>query len=167
MTLPNTVADGESSALADYAHIQQDVVIRQAIRLLEKRLAKKRGAPLDSPASARDYLRLKLGGEPLEVFCAMFLDSRHRMIAFETLFRGTIDGTTVYPRAVIKRAIEHNCAAVIFAHNHPSGMADPSEADRAITRKLQSVLSALDIRVLDHMVVTAETVFSFAEAGLL
>jgi DNA repair protein RadC len=167
MTSRHAVADGESSALADYARIQEDVVIRQAIRLLEKRLAKKRGAPLDSPTSARDYLRLKLAPEALEVFCVMFLDSRHRMIAFETLFRGTIDGTTIYPRAVIKRAIEHNCAAVIFAHNHPSGVADPSEADRAITRKLQSLLSALDIRVLDHMVVTAETVFSFAEAGWL
>lgn len=166
MNLSDTVADGASSALVRYASIHEDPLIRRAIGVLEERLFK-RGAALTSPAAVREYLRLKLAGEPLEVFAVVFLDTRHRVLAFEPMFHGTIDGTSVYPRAVLKRVIEHNCAAVIFAHNHPSGLTEPSHADKAITSRLKSVLELVDVRVLDHFIVGKGTPFSFAETGLL
>lgn len=166
MNPSDTVADGASSALVQYASIQEDPLIQQAIGVLEERLFK-HGAELISPASVREYLWLKLASEALEVFAVVFLDSRHRVIAFEPMFHGTIDGASVYPRAVLKRAIEHNCAAVIFAHNHPSGLTDPSHADKAITVRLKSVLELVDVRVLDHFIVGEGKPFSFAEAGLL
>lgn len=115
MNPSDTVTDGASSALVRYASIHEDPLIRQAIGVLEERLFK-HGAELTSPASVREYLWLKLASEALEVFAVVFLDSQHRVIAFEPMFHGTIDGASVYPRAVLKRAIEHNCSAVIFAH---------------------------------------------------
>lgn len=166
MSSSKTVASDASPALVQYASIQEDPLIRQAIGVLEKRIFK-RGAKLATPAGVREYLHLKLAGEALEVFAVVFLDARHRVIAYEPMFRGTIDGATVYPRAILQRAMEHNCAGVIFAHNHPSGVTEPSEADRAITRRLQSVLAIVDVRVLDHFVIGEGKPFSFAEAGLL
>ena len=102
-----------------------------------------------------------------EAFGCLFLDNRHRLIAFEILFHGTVDGASVHPREVVKRALEHNSAAVIFAHNHPSGVAEPSQADELITRRLRDALALVDIRVLDHVIVGLERCVSFAERGLL
>jgi DNA repair protein RadC len=109
---------------------------------------------------------LQLRDRPYEVFACLFLDTRHRVIAFEELFRGTIDGASVHPRELVRRALEHNAAAVILAHNHPSGVAEPSAADRQITTRLKDALALVDVRVLDHCVVGDEIV-SFAERGLL
>jgi len=166
MSSSDKIADTTPSALVQYTSIQEDPLIRQAIRLLEKRIFK-RGAKLTDPTSVQEYLRLKLASEALEVFAVLFLDTTHRVLAFERMFHGTIDGASVYPRAVLKRAIEHNCAAVIFAHNHPSGQTKPSYADREITNRLKSVLEMVDIRVLDHFIVGKGQPYSFAQAGLL
>lgn len=166
MSSSKSVTRDASSTLVEYASIQEDPLIRQAIGVLEQRLFK-RDTTLKSPAGVREYLHLKLASEPLEVFAVVFLDARHRVIAYEPMFYGTVDGASVYPRAILKRAIEHNCAAVILAHNHPSGVTQPSEADRAITTKLTNILAIVDIRVLDHFVIGEGKPFSFAEAGWL
>lgn len=121
----------------------------------------------DSPTRVKDYLKLQLGQLDHEVFAVVFLDSQSRLIKFEELFRGTLAQTSVYPREVVKRAIELNAAAVIFAHNHPSGAAEPSRADEALTQTLKSALRLVDVRVLDHFVVGRGAVVSFAERGLL
>jgi DNA repair protein RadC len=125
------------------------------------------GAAMDSPHAVRQYLRAHLHQLEREVFCCLFLDTRHRIIHSENLFFGTIDGASVYPREVVKRALSVNAAALIFAHNHPSGVAEPSAADRHITEKLVRALALVDIRVLDHLVVGGPEVVSFAERGLL
>jgi DNA repair protein RadC len=122
---------------------------------------------LESVAAVRDYLRLTIGRREQEVFMALFLDNKHRVIAPEELFRGTLSQASVYPREVVKRSMALNAAAVIFAHNHPSGVADPSAADQAITRALRNALELLDVRVLDHLVIAGNEVVSFAEQGLL
>jgi len=127
----------------------------------------RRGGVLNSPQSTRDYLKSRLRGRAHEVFACLFLDNRHRVICFEELFTGTIDGASVYPREVVKRALHHNAAAAIFAHNHPSGVAEPSGADQAITRRLQQALALVDIRVLDHIVIGEGASVSFAERGLI
>jgi DNA repair protein RadC len=125
------------------------------------------GAPvMTSPARTREFLRLRLGARDHEIFAALFLDNRHRLIQFVELFRGTIDGASVHPREVVKEALAHNAAAVIFAHNHPSGVSTPSQADELITQRLKEALALVDIRVLDHLIV-GETIHSFAESGLL
>jgi DNA repair protein RadC len=126
----------------------------------------KRGDVLTSPEATRGYLIVRLRDIPYEVFTCLFLDNRHRVIAYEELFRGTLDGASVHPREVVKRALHHNAAAVIFAHNHPSGVAEPSQADERITQRLKEALALVDIRVLDHMVIGDEVV-SFAERGLI
>jgi len=166
MNVSDTVNDGTFCSPVDYASIQNDPLIRQAIGVLEERLFK-RDATLTSPAAVREYLRLKLAGEAMEVFSVVFLDTQHRVIAYEAMFKGTIDGASVYPRVVVKRAIEYNCAAVIFAHNHPSGVTNPSREDKAITTRLKSALELIDMRVLDHFIIGEGIPFSFAEAGLL
>lgn len=122
---------------------------------------------LRDPQATRDYLALKLAHVPHEVFACLFLDTRNRVIAFEELFRGTIDGATVYPREVVKAALRHNAASVILAHNHPSGVAEPSRADRDITRRLIDGLALVDIRVLDHLVLGRNQSVSLAERGLI
>ena len=134
-------------------------------RYLEARL--RRDVALASPADTRDYLKARLRAYPHEVFACLFLDNRHRVICFEELFTGTIDGASVHPREVVRRAIYHNAAALIFAHNHPSGVAEPSHSDRQITQRLQDALGLIDVRVLDHLVVGDAEVVSFAERGLL
>jgi DNA repair protein RadC len=121
----------------------------------------------ESPVQVKDYLRLKLAALPHEVFAVLFLDAQHRLLAMEELFRGTLTQTSVYPREVVKRALALNAAAVLLAHNHPSGVAEPSKADEHLTRTLQSALGLVDVRVLDHFVVAREQVVSFAERGLL
>jgi DNA repair protein RadC len=152
------------------AHIDtsnDDTIIESALRILEKRITYNIDAPiLTSPEASKTYVKLQLVKYEHEVFACLFLDNRHRVIAFEELFRGTIDGASVYPREVVKTCLAHNAAAVIFAHNHPSGHAEPSSADLAITRRLIDALLLIDVRVLDHLVVGNE-VISFAERGLL
>jgi DNA repair protein RadC len=122
---------------------------------------------LTDPHSTSEYLRAQLRAYPYEVFACIFLDNRHRIICFEELFRGTIDGASVYPREVVRRGLYHNAAAVILAHNHPSGVAEPSHADQSITRKLSDALALVDIRVLDHIIVGDQQTLSFAERGLI
>lgn len=122
---------------------------------------------LTSPQQVRDYLCLKLGGLTREVFVVLFLDAQNRVLAYEELFSGTLTQTSVYPREVVKRALHHNSASVIFAHNHPSGIAEQSRADELLTAALKQALALIDIRVLDHFVVAGNTTLSFAERGLL
>ncbi len=139
-----------------------------AARELVKRVLKeemKRGAMLSSPAAVREYLRLLLIGKEYEVFVVLFLDAQNRMIEAEELFRGTLTQTSVYPREVVKRALYHNAGAVIFGHNHPSGVAEPSHADEALTQALKQALALVDVRVLDHFIVAGNGVMSFAERG--
>ena len=147
---------------AKYAQLQ--AVLEMGRRHLAETLG--RGDALSSPADTRRFLSARLRDYPHEVFAVLFLDNRHRVIAFEEMFRGTIDGASVHPREVVRRSIAHNAAAVILAHNHPSGVAEPSASDAQITRRLKDALSLVDIRVLDHLVVGDEVV-SFAERGLL
>lgn len=139
-------------------------VIDAALSELQKRFSK--GQPLSSPQDAERFLQLKLGRLEHEVFAILWLDNRHRLLAFEEMFRGTIDGASVHPREVVKSALRHNSAACIFAHNHPSGDATPSQADRNITERLKTALSLIDVRTLDHVIV-AENAYSFAEHGLI
>ena len=122
---------------------------------------------LSSPRAVRDYLRLALAGRQHEVFVVLLLDAQHRVIACEDLFRGTLTQTSVYPREVVKCALRHNAAAVIFAHNHPSGVAEPSHADEILTRTLKSALALVEVQVLDHFIVAGAATTSFAERGLL
>ncbi len=121
----------------------------------------------DAPGKVKDYLALQLGGRPHEVFAVLFLDAQSRLIALEEMFRGTLTQTSVYPREVLKRALELHAAAVILAHNHPSGAAEPSRADEYLTQTLKSALALVDVRVLDHLIVGHGAVVSFAERGLL
>jgi DNA repair protein RadC len=122
---------------------------------------------LASPQAVRDYLRLLLAARPYEVFVGLFLDSQNRLLAADELFRGTLGQTSVYPREVVKAALAHNAAAMIFAHNHPSGISEPSRADELLTQALKQALSLVDIRTLDHFVVAGGRIMSFAERGLL
>lgn len=148
---------------AKYAQLQ--AIIAMARRHLWAELD--RGQALSSPSDTRDYLAARLRHYDREVFAAVFLDNRHRVIAFEELFRGTIDGTSVHPREVVKRALALNAAALIIAHNHPSGVAEPSRADEAITQKLRDALDLVDVRLLDHFVVGDGVPVSLAERGLV
>lgn len=122
---------------------------------------------LAAPADAARFFKARLLDLPHEVFCCLFLDTRHRLIRYEELFRGTIDGATVYPREVVKRALQHNASAVILGHNHPSGVSEPSEADRSITLKLAKALALVEVRLLDHVVVSRGGHVSLAERGLV
>ena len=121
----------------------------------------------DTPGRVKDFLRLQLARREHEVFAVLFLDARHQLLAMEEMFRGTLTQTSVYPREVVKRALERNAAAVMLAHNHPSGVAEPSRADEFLTQTLKSALALVDVRVLDHLVVGRDSVVSFAERGLL
>ena len=143
-----------------------DWIIRQAIALLEQRVFKK-GPSLERPAAVKDYLRLKLAAEPNEIFAIVFLNSMHEVLAYEPMFKGTLDSTSVYPRVVVQRALELNAGAVIFSHQHPSGCTEPSSADRVLTDRLKAALALIDVRVLDHIIVGQGTPYSFAESGLL
>ena len=148
---------------AKYAQLQ--AVLEMGQRHLYETL--QRGDSLTNPATTREYLSARLRDHPHEVFACLFLDNRHRVICFEELFRGTINGASVHPREVVKKALHHNAAALILAHNHPSGIAEPSEADRQLTKKLQQALGLVDIRVLDHVVIGDGEAVAFAERGWL
>jgi DNA repair protein RadC len=143
--------------------------LQAALELARRHYAEalKAGPVLDSPRATREFLIAQLRDSPHEVFCCLHLDNRHRLIAFEELFRGTIDGASVHPREVVKQALARNAAALILAHNHPSGVAEPSQADELITRRLREALALVDIRVLDHLIVADTGCLSFAERGLL
>ena len=142
---------------------QLQAVLELGRRHLAERL--RRDSALESPQAVRDYLKALLRHEPHEVFGCLFMDSKHRMLAFEVLFRGSIDSASVYPRQVVKRALGHNAAAVIFCHNHPSGITDPSEADRTLTQRLTEALDLIEVRVLDHFIVGDGEPLSMVEHG--
>lgn len=145
---------------------REDRAIYRAMGLLEKRL-RKPGEAFNAPRSVRDFLTLNLAGYDHEVFSVLWLDTQHRLIEAEHLFAGTLSQTSVYPREVVKRALYHNAAAVIFAHNHPSGCAEPSQSDQVLTAALKHALALVDVRVLDHIIVAGRDTLSFAEKGLL
>jgi DNA repair protein RadC len=142
-------------------------VLAQASAILFKLSAQPRRPELNSPALVREYLTTLLSGQEREYFVVVALDTRHRVLASEILFAGTIDGARVYPREVVKCALRHNSAAVIFAHVHPSGVLEPSQADELITRRLKEALALIDVRVLDHFIVGDGQCSSFSERGLL
>lgn len=148
---------------AKYAQLQ--AVLEMGRRHLAERL--RRDSALESPQAVRDYLKARLRHEPHEIFGCLFLDAKHRVLAFEALFQGTIDSASVYPRQVVKRALAHNAAALILTHNHPSGVAEPSQADRHLTQRLKEALALIDVRVLDHFIVGEGEPLSMAEQGWL
>ncbi|MBE0437759.1 MAG: DNA repair protein RadC [Methylomicrobium sp.] len=155
----------QSVGLGPAKYAQMQAVLEMARRHFCEIL--QRGDALTSPDITRAYLSAQLRGYSYEVFACLFLDNQHRVLKLEELFRGTIDSASVYPREVAKAALQHNAAAVIFAHNHPSGISEPSQADRHITDKLKQALALFDIRVLDHFIIGDGLPYSFAENGLL
>lgn len=155
------VNDSCLESLSAVASQHEDWIIQQAIVLLERRIFKA-GPCLIRPAAVRDYLRLKLVAEPNEIVAAVFLDNVHQVLAYEPLFKGTINSTSVYPRVVVQRVLELNAAAVVFAHQHPSGISEPSSADRVLPQQLHAALALIDVRVLDHIIVGQGAPFSFA-----
>lgn len=154
----------EANGLGQAKYVQLQGVLEMSRRYLRERM--QRGDPLTDPDAVRFYLTSQLRDRHAEVFSCLFMDNRHRVIEYEELFYGTIDGASVHPREVVRKALKHNAAAVIFAHNHPSGVAEPSQADERITLKLKEALALIDVRVLDHFVI-GDQVVSFAERGLL
>lgn len=157
------ISEVHGMGMSKYAQLQATFEMVQ--RALKEEMRER--DVLSSPEQVRDYLRLQLGQLPREMFVVLFLDAQNRLMETETLFTGSLTQTSVYPREVVKRALYHNAAAVIFAHNHPSGRAEPSQADEVLTHKLKETLDLVDVRVLDHFVVAGNAVLSFAERGLL
>lgn len=147
-------------------NLDGETLVREAISYLESQL-RKPGEALTSPQMTRSYLRARLLNRRYEHFAALLLDNRHRVIAYRELFHGSIDSAHVHPRNVVKQALDDHAAAVIIAHNHPSGVADPSQADLAITRRLRDALGLMDIRLLDHFIIGDTEVVSLAERGLV
>lgn len=152
-------------ATGTYRPATGDEVLKAARQVIGRRV--RRGTTLSSPDVVRDYLRTKLANLEHEVFVTLLLDSQHRLVSYVELFRGTLAQTSVYPREVVKVALAHNAAAMILAHNHPSGVAEPSRADELLTQSLKQALSLVDVRVLDHFIVAGCETVSFAERGLL
>lgn len=146
---------------AKYAQLQ--AVLEMGRRHLAATIA--RESALESPQAVRDFLKAKLRHEPHEVFACLFMDTKHRVLAFEVLFYGTIDGASVYPRQVVKRALAHNAAALILTHNHPSGVSEPSQADKILTERLKKALALIDVRILDHFIVGDGEPLSMVEHG--
>lgn len=155
-----------SAAPAMTYTFEEEQLIQQALSVMERSIFQ-RGPCLACPEHVRDFLHLKLAKESHEIFALIFLDSQHRVLAFEPLFHGTIDAVHVYPRRVLQRAMEHNSAAIILVHNHPSGVTTPSEADIQITAVLKNMLAVVDVRLLDHFIVGQGAPYSFADAGQL
>ena len=143
-----------------------NAIIERALDILRSRL-REPGEAMTSPTTVKNYLTLRLADREHEVFSVLFLDTRHRVLAFEEMFRGTIDGASVHPREVVRQALAHNAAAVIFSHNHPSGVAEPSQADRHITERLRDALELVDVWVLDHIIIGGMDSVSLAERGLI
>jgi DNA repair protein RadC len=146
-------------------YVQMQAILEMSRRALGEEMHS--GDALNSPRAVRDYLQLLLRGRQQEIFMVIFLDAQHRVVATEELFQGTLTQTSVYPREVVKRALFHNAAAVILAHNHPSGVAEPSQSDRMLTDALKQALALVDVRVLDHFIVAGSGCLSFAERGML
>ncbi|YCC51366.1 RadC family protein [Pseudomonas aeruginosa] len=140
-------------------------ILEAARQAIERKM--QRGTSFTSPAAVKEYLRAKLAGFEHEVFAVLFMDTQHRLIEYAEMFRGTIDGASVYPRELVKEALRLNAAAVIISHNHPSGNPEPSGADRALTQRLKEALELVDVRVLDHVIVAGTDTTSFAECGLI
>lgn len=155
----------QAKGLGDAKYVQLQACVEMSRRYLRECL--ERGDVLSSPDDTRNFLMSELSGRTYEVFSCLFLDNKHRVIKFEELFYGTIDGASVYPREVVRRALQYNAAALILAHNHPSGIAEPSQADIAITKKLKEAMSLIDVRVLDHFVIGDGYSVSLAERGLV
>jgi len=155
----------EAPGLGPAKYAQLQAVLEMARRALDEKI--RAGDALNSPKAVRDYLRLALSGSEHEVFTGIFVDAQNRVLAVEELFRGTLSQTSVFPREVVKRALHHNAAGVIFAHNHPSGVAEPSGSDQALTAALKKSLALVDVKVLDHFIVGKSEIMSFAERGLL
>ncbi len=153
-----------SHGMGDAKYVQLQATLEMGRRHLQESL--ERGDSFCSPEETRNYLRIRLADHPNEVFACLFLDTRHRLIAYNELFQGTIDGASVHPREVVRKAMKHNAAAVILAHNHPSGIAEPSHADEQITRRLQQALALIDVKVLDHIIVGDGEMTSLAERGV-
>jgi DNA repair protein RadC len=151
--------------IGEAKYVQLQAGLEMGRRYLAERLV--RGETLSSTADTRQFLQAQLRDRQNEVFCVLFLDNRHRVLVFEELFYGTLNGTAVYPREVVKQALKYNAAAVILAHNHPSGVAEPSRADEQLTSRLKEALALVDIRLLDHLVVGDGEMVSFSERGLL
>lgn len=167
MDICNLTPDDPAPATPSTAlSVQEEHLIHHALCVLEQHLFK-HGPCLIDPQSVRDYLRLKLAGEKNEVFAVLFLDSKHRVLAFEPLFQGTVETATVYPRRVVQRALDHNSAAVILVHNHPSGCTQPSNSDVILTHELTRLLEGIQVQVLDHFIVGEGEPYSFAESGRL
>jgi DNA repair protein RadC len=147
----------------------EHAAVSKAVRILEARLGVYQDPPICSPERAKELVFLHLANKLDEHFAVGFLNNRHQLLSFELLFRGTVDGASVHPRVVVRRALELNSAAVLLAHNHPSGVTEPSQADLRITQKLKDALALVDVRVLDHLIVgsSLEGIVSFAERGLL
>jgi len=168
--LPSTPGGGlMRDLLGNYrvgATLTDDDILRAAAGILEAQLMRS-GEAITDPSTCARYLKAKLAGYPYEVFGCLFLDNRHRVLAFEELFRGSIDDCAIHPREVVRRCLYHNASAVIFSHNHPSGVSEPSAADRAITQRLKEALDYIGVRVLDHLIVSAGTSTSLARRGLM
>ena len=141
-------------------------IVKRAIRILEDS-ARYNPYTISSPDDTRNLLRLKLANKEHEVFACMFLDNRHQLIVYEEMFRGTIDGASVYPREIVKRALQLNAAALIVAHNHPSGVTEPSQADESVTIRIKKACALVDIRLIDHVIVGLTEYTSLAERGVL
>jgi DNA repair protein RadC len=156
---------GEAAVAYISPKAKEDAIIAEALAILNRRI--RRSDVLTDPASTRQYLSVKLAPLEHEVFMVIWLDTRNQIIATEELFRGTIDGASVHPREVVKGALQVNASCVIFAHNHPSGIPEPSDADRRLTTRLRDALTLVEVRVLDHFVVGGDHTVSFAERGLL
>ncbi|MBX3604609.1 MAG: DNA repair protein RadC [Piscinibacter sp.] len=169
MSSNSSAVDADALLVRDvdgqYRPAHAEEVLSQARRVLSRRV--RRGATMSSPQAVKDHLRLEIGALEHEVFCVLFLDAQHRIIVLKQMFRGTVTQTSVYPREVVKEALAQNAAAVILAHNHPSGAPEPSRADEYLTQTLKTALALVDVRVLDHLVVGGGDVVSFAERGLL
>jgi DNA repair protein RadC len=146
---------------------QADDLIAAALQVLELRMRATPNTLLNSPGAVRDYLRIYFCGKEHEAFVCVWLDSQHMVIGIEEAFRGTLTQTSVYPREIVKMALAHNAGAVIFAHNHPSSVAQPSQADELLTRNLKEALSLIGVKVLDHFIVAGSQTLSFAERGLI
>lgn len=160
-TLTPLFSPSDEGAAPERCLIARELVRRWLGEQLES------GPILSSPTAVRDFLRIQFSQQQYESFVTMFLDAQHRLISTEESFRGTLTQTAVYPREIVRAALRHNAAAVIFSHNHPSGVAEPSRADEALTSALKQALALVDVKVLDHFVVASSSVLSFAERGLI
>jgi DNA repair protein RadC len=155
----------KTKGMGQAKYVQLQAAMEMSRRALQEEM--QRGDAINSPRAVREYLQLLLGARQQEVFMVLFLDTQHRLLASEEMFHGTLSQTSVYPREVVKRALAHNAAAVILAHNHPSGVAEPSQSDQLLTSALKQALAMVDVRVLDHFVVAMGHTLSFAEKGLI